>query len=305
MKKRKKKRVRAAYPARGNMDVTGALIRCALACSLFIVAAGALSVSGAYRVLPQWASMLIQTALTVLCFGFPAVYGLLHADGDQRAKIACQAVSAQQLRWLGAAGVLLICPMTLLTDLISAPFVRMGIVSAGASAAPPFALFVPMLVKSVLIAPACEELFFRGYLTAALREAGSRCVMLISALFFALMHGVNAALVPRFLMGLLLGALVMRTDSLLAAVIVHAAYNLTVLLLSFVGLGGLFSGLGFLSCLIRVPLCAAFVLALREACEARCARRALRFGPPLTLRQKIALVFALIALIVCPLLMAG
>ena len=74
MKKKKKKRIRAAYVARSTMDVTGALIRCALACSLFIVLAGALSVSGAYAALPEWASMLIQTAVTLLCFGLPAVY---------------------------------------------------------------------------------------------------------------------------------------------------------------------------------------------------------------------------------------
>ena len=304
MKKKKKKRSRASFPARRNMDVTGALIRCALACSLFIVLAGALSISGVYAALPQWASMLIQTAVTVLCFGVPAVHGLFFADGNQRDKLACQALSAQQLRWLAAAGVLLVCPMTLLTDLFGALLMRVGLPAAEAAAAPPLALFVPMLVKSVLLAPVCEELFFRGYLTAALRAAGSRSAVLISALFFALVHGVNAALLPKFLLGLLLGVLMMRTDSLLAAVLVHAAYNLTVLVLSFAGLGGLFTGIGFVSCLIRVPLCAAFVFALGQAYRARGARRALRFGPPLTLRQKITLALALIALIVCPLLTA-
>lgn len=304
MKKKKKKRIRAAYPARSTMDVTGALIRCALACSLFIVLAGALSVSGAYAALPEWASMLIQTAVTLLCFGLPAVYGLFFADGDQRDKLACQALSAEQLRWFAAAGVLLVAPMTLLSDLISAPLARMGVITGGASAVPPFALFMPMLVKSVLIAPVCEELFFRGYLPAALRAAESRFALLISALFFALVHGVNAAFLPMFLLGLLLGALVLRTDSLLTAVTMHAAYNLTVLVLSFAGLGGLFSGLGFVSCLIRVPLCALFVFVLKEACQARGARKALRFGPPLTLRQMLTLALALAALIVCPLLLA-
>ena len=304
MKKKKKKRIRAAYPARSTMDVTGALIRCALACSLFIVLAGALSVSGAYAALPEWASMLIQTAVTLLCFGLPAVYGLFFADGDQRDKLACQALSAEQLRWFALVGVLLVSPMTLLSDLISAPLARMGVMTGGASAVPPFALFLPMVVKSALVAPVCEELFVRGYLPAALRAAESRFALLISALFFALVHGVGAAFLPMFLLGLLLGALVQRTDSLLAAVTVHAAYNLTVLVLSFAGLGGLFSGLGFLSCLIRVPLCALFVFVLKEACQARGARKALRFGPPPTLRQMLMLALALAALIVCPLLLA-
>lgn len=292
------------HPARTSMDAARGLLRCALACSAFIVISGALSISGAYARMAQGTQLLLETALTVLCFGATAVHGLFYADGDQRAHVGCQALTAGQLRALALTGVLLVSPMTLLCDLLRAPIVRMGLSMSTASQTPPFALFLPMLVKSALIAPICEELFFRGYLTAVLRAAGAKGATLIAALFFALAHGVDAALLPRFLMGLLLGALAVRADSLLAAVVVHACYNLTVLMLSFAGLGGLFSGIGFVSCLIRVALCAAFVVALRNAYLARRARRSLRFGEKLTRRQGMLLVAALAALVICPLLAA-
>lgn len=299
MKKRMK-----AHPARTSMDAARGLLRCAAACSAFIVVSGMLSISGTYARMPQGTRLLMETALTVLCFGATAVHGLLIADGDQRAHIGCQALSAGQLRDMALTGVLLVCPMTLLCDLLRAPIVRMGLSMSAASQTPPFALFLPMLVKSALIAPICEELFFRGYLTAVLRAAGAKGATLIAALFFALAHGVDAALLPRFLMGLLLCALAVRADSLLASVVVHACYNLTILMLSFAGLGGLFSGIGFVSCLIRVPLCAAFVVALRAAYSARRARRTLRFGEKMTRRQ-MALLFAALALVmICPLLAA-
>lgn len=294
----------AAHLARGSMDVARELLRCALACSAFIVVSGMLSISGAYARMSQGARLFMETALTVLCFGATAAYGLWRAWNDPHVQAGRQALSAGQLRYLALTGVLLVCPMTLVSDLLRAPFVRMGSLASASTQVPTFALFLPMLVKSALIAPICEELFFRGYLTAVLRASGTKGATLIAALFFALAHGVDAALLPRFAMGLLLGALAVRVDSLLAAVVVHACYNLTILVLSFAGVGGLFSGIGFVSCLIRVPLCAAFVVALRAAYSARRARRTLCFGERMTRRQ-IALLFAALALVmICPLLAA-
>ncbi len=300
MKKKKKR----GYPVRGTMDVTGALVRCALACSAFIALSLALSVSGAYRALGDGAALLAQAAMTVLCFGLPAAYGLFAADGDQSHRLPLRALSAAQLAGLLLTGVLLAAPMTLLHDLVCAPLARMGLSGAQGAGAPPFALFLPMLVKSALLAPLCEELFFRGYLHAALEAAQVRGASVIGALFFALVHGVDAALPGRFLLGLLLLGLMRRTGSLLAPAVVHAAYNFTILMLSFLGLSGLFSGLSFVSCLVRVPLCAAFVYALTQACTAVGSRERLRFGPALTMRQAVLLAVALYALIVGPMLMS-
>lgn len=305
MKKKKNKRAsvrRRAVFARGNMDVNAALIRCALACSLFIIAAGALSVSGIYKRVGDGASMLIQALLTLLCFGLTAVRGLFYADGDQSDKLSRQALGAGQLWWLAAAGVLLVSPATLLRDLIAAPFARMGLIATDTADAPAFWLFMPMLVKSALLVPVCEELFFRGYFYAVLKETGVRGAALISALFFALVHGADTAFASRFLMGLLLCALMLRTGSILAPLLVHAAYNLTILLVSFAGMSSLFSGVGFVSCMIRVPLCAAFVYALKQAYTARGTQETLRFGRALTRGETLLLVAAAAAILASPLL---
>ncbi len=306
MKKRERKRgtVRRARYARRNMDVTAALLRCALACSAFIVVGGALSVSGAYAKMPAWLTLIVQAALTALCFGLPAWRGLFAVDGSQVDKLHHRALTAGQLMHLCAAGALLVCPMTLMNDLLCAPFVRMGLVSA-AEQAPPAALFLPMLVKSAVIVPLCEELFFRGYLLAALREAGVRGAMVFSAVFFALVHGVDAMLLPRLLLGLLLGLMMVRTDSILAAILLHAMYNLTLLLLSFAGLGGLFSSLGFVSCLLRLLGCAAFVAALKTAYCAPRASELLKKGRALTLAQSMLFSFALAALVYIPIVIAA
>lgn len=306
MKKKTKRRGGASRTrySRGNMDVTAALIRCALACSAFIVAGGALSVSGAYARMPEWLSLLVQTVLTVLCFGIPAHRGLFVCDGDLSDRLHRRALGPGQLLYLFAAGALLVCPASLLGDLIAAPLARMGLASASA-AVPPHALFLPMLIKSAVVAPICEELFFRGYLLAALREAGVRGALIVSALFFALVHGADTMLLARFLLGLLLGGMMARADSILAAIILHAAYNLTVLLLSFAGLGGLFAGLGFVSCLVRLLGCAAFVAAIKEAYLARRAEGALSRGKPLTLSESMLFSFALAALVYIPIVIAA
>ena len=71
------------------------------------------------------------------------------------------------------------------------------------------------------------------------------------------------------LMGLLLYAIVRRTDSLAAGAIVHCLYNISLLLISFMGLGGLFSGLSLVSCALRLAGTAVFVAGLRRLWRAR------------------------------------
>ena len=305
MKKRTRSRggVRRVRFARRNMDVTAALLRCALACSAFIVAGGALSVSGAYAAIPEWLTLLVQTVLTLLCFGLPAYRGLFVVDGSQLDKLSRRALTAAQLMPVCLCGALLVCPMTLLSDLLRAPFVRMGLASLAAQV-PPAALFLPMVVKSAVVVPVCEELFFRGYLPAALKEAGARGASVLSALFFALVHGVDAMLLPRFLLGLLLYGMMLRTDSLLSAIVIHAAYNFALLLLSFSGLGGLFSSLGFVSCFVRLLGCAAFAAALKRAYTAPRAQERFRRGGALTLAQSMLFSFALAALVYIPIVIA-
>ncbi len=98
-----------------------------------------------------------------------------------------------------------------------------------------------LILAAMAFAPAIfEELFFRGYLFSALRQATSRRnTILISALLFGLFHVIsNGALsVERFLpstfMGLLLGWLCYQSGSVLPGMLLHASHNGFLMMLSY------------------------------------------------------------------------
>ncbi len=118
-------------------------------------------------------AVALSTAGTLLCFLLPALAGLFLLDGDQRGLIALRALSAQHVLCLAAAGALFVGPAALLAELPGAALRLCGAETAQAAAVTPdSALFLPMLLQSALLAPICEELFFRGYLMGAFAQAG-------------------------------------------------------------------------------------------------------------------------------------
>lgn len=88
---------------------------------------------------------------------------------------------------------------------------------------------------AVLVAPIVEELFFRGFLYPALaRPAGRGGAIWLTALAFTALHGSQlgyawAALAPILLVGLVLTIIRAVTHSLAQSVLVHMAYNGTLL----------------------------------------------------------------------------
>jgi ABC-2 type transport system permease protein/sodium transport system permease protein len=100
---------------------------------------------------------------------------------------------------------------------------------------------VPIAIKLLCLsaAPACcEELFFRGFLFRALRStAGPWLTIGVTATMFGLFHVLvrDALLFERFLptalMGVVLGWVAQRTDSVLPGVLLHVTHNSLLLLL--------------------------------------------------------------------------
>ena len=83
-----------------------------------------------------------------------------------------------------------------------------------------------VVLPIVVLAPIAEEIFFRGIVfNALLREAGPRWAFLGSATLFAIVHASVVAFVPILLLGLALAWVYRRTQSLLAAIVVHATFN--------------------------------------------------------------------------------
>jgi membrane protease YdiL (CAAX protease family) len=84
------------------------------------------------------------------------------------------------------------------------------------------------------IGPVAEEIFFRGFAYRIFRERfGVRAGVLLSAALFALIHLNPVALVPIFVMGIMLAWLYERTGSLAAPVGMHVANNVLALLFYF------------------------------------------------------------------------
>lgn len=90
----------------------------------------------------------------------------------------------------------------------------------------PFTILFTLLA-AVVVAPICEEVFFRGYLFGGLlRGINVWLATLISALLFTLVHGDIGSAVPLFIIGLILPILRWRTGSLWPGVALHSVNNL-------------------------------------------------------------------------------
>ncbi|MGZ3667389.1 MAG: CPBP family glutamic-type intramembrane protease [Ktedonobacterales bacterium] len=90
----------------------------------------------------------------------------------------------------------------------------------------PFTILFTLLA-AIIIAPICEEVFFRGYLFAGLLHGMNVWLAtIISALLFTLVHGDIGSAVPLLVIGLILPILRWRTGSLWPGVALHTVNNL-------------------------------------------------------------------------------
>lgn len=218
-------------------------------------------------------ALALSAAGTLMCFLLPALAGLFLLDGDQSTMLPMRRLSAQHVLFLSIAGALMVCPMSLLADMPGAAARLMGFAwSERAAGAPDASLFLPYLLVSGVLAPICEELFFRGYLLGTFARFGRGRAVWTSALLFALAHGIDTAFLPRLLLGALLGDMVARMGSLFASMLVHGCYNTALIVISFSGAGGLFSGYSMPSCAVRLLGTALCWGAYARACRAKTSR---------------------------------
>jgi membrane protease YdiL (CAAX protease family) len=83
-----------------------------------------------------------------------------------------------------------------------------------------------LLVGGIVVAPVVEELFFRGFVFAGLRDRyGWRKAGLISAGLFAVLHLQPLMVLPILLLGMIFAYLYHRSGSIWPAVIVHVLTN--------------------------------------------------------------------------------
>jgi len=86
--------------------------------------------------------------------------------------------------------------------------------------------FLAMFLVGAIGAPLAEELYFRGYVfTAYLREKGPVVAYLLSGLVFAGLHLNREALLPIFVLGVMLAWMYRRTNSIITPIAAHAFNN--------------------------------------------------------------------------------
>lgn len=85
-----------------------------------------------------------------------------------------------------------------------------------------------LVAGAVLVAPICEELFFRGFLFGGLLHRMSFWpAALLSAFLFALAHGDIGSFAVLFIFGMVLAVVRWRVGSIWPGIVIHAANNAT------------------------------------------------------------------------------
>jgi sodium transport system permease protein len=82
-----------------------------------------------------------------------------------------------------------------------------------------------VILLGAVVPAVCEETLFRGLIYGALERSGARVALIGSTLLFALAHGSVYRLVPTAMLGLAMGLLRWRSNSLLPSTIFHALHN--------------------------------------------------------------------------------
>lgn len=98
----------------------------------------------------------------------------------------------------------------------------------------------PILLSIIVFAvvPAIvEEFVFRGLILGAYSKVDARAGILISSLFFALLHFSFGSVMYGFFFGLLFAVVRIATDNLIYTMIMHCLFNLINVLLSYMKLG--------------------------------------------------------------------
>jgi membrane protease YdiL (CAAX protease family) len=83
-----------------------------------------------------------------------------------------------------------------------------------------------LLVGGAVVAPIAEEIFFRGFVFAGLREHyGWQKAALTSSALFAAIHLTPTAIVPIFILGCIFAYLYQRSNSIWPAILMHVLTN--------------------------------------------------------------------------------
>ena len=86
--------------------------------------------------------------------------------------------------------------------------------------------FIEEFLFFCVLAPVCEEFLFRGAILGAYRRKIGFAAIFVSSVFFGLMHAEIFSVLNGFIIGLALGYVYLKTNSMWCPVLLHMFYNL-------------------------------------------------------------------------------
>ena len=134
---------------------------------------------------------------------------------------------------IGAIGVLSLSP---LVDWFNVFLSSIGfnLSTIGFEISSPFMLILGIILLAFVPA-VLEELVFRGVILQGLKKYGKWLAIFATSALFMLIHGNLQQLIYPFILSIVLGAVVFKTNSVVSAILVHFVSNALTLILSYVG----------------------------------------------------------------------
>lgn len=175
----------------------------------------------------QGAAIAVSLIAFVTTIAAPVASAIYHGGGMQSLGFK-MAGFAQGLTFVFVSGIGLF-------------FLYFALAMASVRLLTPRTVDIPFSVESyfllaVILAPICEETFFRGFFYPVLRnKMGQNLAMVVNGLVFAAFHlapGWQFAFVSRTAAGIVFCYLYDRTDSLYSSIACHAMINLGVLMVA-------------------------------------------------------------------------
>ncbi|MBQ4505952.1 MAG: CPBP family intramembrane metalloprotease [Firmicutes bacterium] len=216
--------------AKGSFDRIGRALFIMLAISTFLQLRAASQLPAGFGAEHPWLVWLVQMAplyLVAIPVGLLIMKKLPASDGEMTRKLSLPA-------WLGLIpiGFFLMYSGNIIGLILSALFSYFfggGAVSA-ADMNPLTDLFtdtqfLPRTLVVVVLAPVIEELLFRKALIRRTRRYGEKTAVVFSAVCFGLFHGNLPQFCYASLLGLLLGAVYIKTDRIVYTIGLHMCVN--------------------------------------------------------------------------------
>lgn len=187
-----------------------------------------------------------------------------------------------------------------LAALWALPFDALGfdVFANGIQTPKTFAELLLAVVTVGIMPGVCEEALFRGYMQPAFEKSGTKRSVLLIPLLFMLLHGSVVGMPSHFILGFVMTALLVITDSIYPSVIFHSVYNSATMTLAYLQTsagvaqaapGELFASLGIagvVMIIIQLPIQFGGIFFILRSMYCRAKKKGLRIieKQPLRLR---------------------